>query len=193
MNRLCTYIVTTDAGLAPNPFWGVCTLSVCTPNRRGALLEKGDWIAGFYPKHKGYKLIYAMEISERLNMNDYFHDNRYQRKKPNLKGSWKERCGDNFYSLNENGEWKQHKNRFHIGPIYLAKDTQNPYIFASEKFWYLGKSAVTPPKEFASMIGGRGIRVNHPKELAQEFTKWVESAFKEGITNEPNDNPDINA
>lgn len=40
-----------------------------------------------------------MEISEKLNLNYYFHDQRFQMKKPK-KGDWKARCGDKFYSLN---------------------------------------------------------------------------------------------
>ena len=78
MKRLCTYIITNDTGLAPNPFWARCTLSVCTPNHQGANLHEGDWIAGFLSKNRGYKFVYAMELSERLNLNDYFNDSRFQ-------------------------------------------------------------------------------------------------------------------
>ena len=38
--RLCSYVVRHDKGLAPNPFWGYCTLAVCTPNHAGVRLEE---------------------------------------------------------------------------------------------------------------------------------------------------------
>ena len=28
MTTLCTYVLTSDTGLAPNPYWGWCTLAV---------------------------------------------------------------------------------------------------------------------------------------------------------------------
>ena len=44
--KLSAYIVSTDAGLAPNPFWGVCTLAVCKPRiRRFAEVGPGDLLS----------------------------------------------------------------------------------------------------------------------------------------------------
>jgi len=88
--KLCTYIVREDTGLAPNPFWGVCTLAVCTPNHQGSRLNVGDWIVGFLPKKRGYRFLYAMQISEILGLDDYYHDDRYVAKRPDLRGSWQE-------------------------------------------------------------------------------------------------------
>jgi len=132
-----------------------------------------------------------MELSERLNLNDYFNDSRFQLKKPKLNGDWKERCGDNFYSQKEDGTWQQHRNRFHNGISYLKKDTRRPNMFVGERFWYLGKSSVIPPREFLSIIGGRSIQVNHPEKVVSNFIDWVKNNFKEGIIDVPNDNPDI--
>jgi hypothetical protein len=69
MNKLYTYIVKIDSGLAPNPFGGWCTLAVCTPNHQGSAVKPGDWIAGFSPKEAGYQFIYAMRVDERIHMN----------------------------------------------------------------------------------------------------------------------------
>ncbi len=191
MLRLCTYIIGKDTGLAPNPFWGWCTLSVCTPNRQGAKLRQGDYIAGFTPKENGNQLIYLMKIHERIHLDSYFNDPRFAKKIPGLSGSWKERCGDNFYSLAKDGSWKQHKNRFHIGSEYLQKDTRVPFAFVANEFWYFGRSALDVPLRFANLIGGRGIRVNHPQELVQEFLNWVSRNHKQGIHDIPLSNPDI--
>jgi hypothetical protein len=35
--KLRSYIVRVDTGLAPNPFWGFCTLALCTPNHQGSI------------------------------------------------------------------------------------------------------------------------------------------------------------
>ncbi|MGH8461068.1 MAG: hypothetical protein ACRESS_05635 [Stenotrophobium sp.] len=192
MSTLCTYVLTKDTGLAPNPFWGWCTLAVCTPNRQGARLSEGDWIAGFSPKKDGHRLIYAMEVHEDpIHMNAYFNDLRFSAKKPNLRGTWEQRCGDNFYSQAADGSWKQHRNRFHLDTMYLAKDTRNPYVFVSKRFWYFGSKLVTVPPQFHSLVGQRGIRVNHAPDLSYRFQKWVQSNYEPGIAARPSSNPDM--
>ena len=190
---LCTYVLTNDTGLAPNPFWGWCTLAVCTPNRQGARLSKGNWIAGFLSRSRSHRLLYVMEVESRIHMQDYFRDPRFKMKKPNLRGNWQERCGDNFYSQRPDGSWHQHRNRFHIGREYLAKDTRKPYAFISRRYWYFGRNAIKVPGEFDPLIGGRGIRVCHPAGIPEKFTQWAASEFAPGIHGLPNDNPDIAA
>jgi putative DNA base modification enzyme with NMAD domain len=193
MPVLCTYVLTKDTGLAPNPFWDWCTLAVCTPNHQGACLAEGDWIAGFTSKLNGHRLVFAMKVSERIHMNEYFHDTRFSMKKPNLRGTWQQRCGDNFYSQAPDGSWTQHRNRFHIGPAYLAKDTRNPYVFVARRFWYFGREAVPVPDLYISLVGQRGIRVNHPLALSESFIAWVQSVSKPGVRAMPSHNPDAAA
>jgi len=193
MPTLCTYVLKKDTGLAPNPYWDWCSLAVCTPNRQGARLSSGDWIAGFSSRATGNRLIYAMEVAERLHMNAYFTDPRFARKKPNLRGNWQERCGDNFYHQEPDGSWQQERNRFHIGPDWLIKDTRRPFVFVSRRFWYFGRMMVAMPPEFNRLVGTRGIRVNHPPEEVNRFIAWVASSHKPGIHALPNHNPDVQA
>jgi hypothetical protein len=153
-------------------------------------LDGGDMIAGFLTKGRGHKLVYAMEVSEQMDMDDYFNNPRFEKKKPDLRGDWKQRCGDNFYSRNPDGSWRQHRNRFHIGPEYLKKDTRRSNIFVATRFWYFGRSARTVPPELRAVIGARGIRVNHSGALVATFRQWVAS-LREGIHDLPTDNPDV--
>jgi Nucleotide modification associated domain 2 len=190
MPRICTYILTHDSGLAPNPYWRHCTLAVCTPNRQGVRLKPGDWIAGFLPRDRGHRLVYAMEVSERLHLNTYFHDSRFEKKKPNLLGDWMARCGDNFYSQSEGGTWKQHRNRFHIGSEYLRKDTRRPHAFVAERFWYFGRMAPRPQDRHLDLVGGRGVRLRHDELLAADFRDWV-ATHDQGLHGLPNHNPDL--
>jgi hypothetical protein len=189
--KLCTYIVREDTGLAPNPFWGYCTLAVCTPNHQGSRLDVGNWIAGFLAKHRGYLFLYTMEISEILGLDDYYRDQRFAAKKPDLRGSWKERCGDNFYSRGSDGEWIQHRNRFHLDEQLKKQDTKYARVFIGQRFWYRGHSASSAPEKFAPLIGGRSARVNHDPELVSDFCAWVAHEFESGVADVPNDNPDI--
>ena len=184
MSRLYTYIVKVDSGLAPNPFWNWCTLAVCTPNHQGSAVKPGDWIAGFSSKDTGHKFIYAMEVSERLHMRDYFHDPRFQAKKPRMKGNWNQRCGDNIYDLVAD-DWIALPNPYHQG--LEKQDTRCPFVFVGDRYWYLGKERVTTPIDFLPMVGGRGARVNHPQNLLVQFKKWVQANFDEGITAMPLD------
>ena len=191
--KLCSYIVREDTGLAPNPFWGVCTLAVCTPNHQGSRLSVGNWIAGFLSKKRGHRFLYAMEISEILGLDEYYDDDRYASKKPDLRGSWQERCGDNFYRRSTDGGWIQHRNRFHLTDGYKVQDTRHARVFIGKRFWYRGKAAVAAPSKFLPLIGGRGARVNHPPALAHQFVAWVSSEFQPGVADVPNDNPDLTA
>ena len=76
--RLCSYIVSYDAGFAPNPFWDYCTLAVCTPNHQGCTSIKGDWFIGVSPKDRGNQLIYAMQISEKMDFDEYGVNHLFQ-------------------------------------------------------------------------------------------------------------------
>lgn len=183
MSTLCTYIIRIDAGLAPNPFWNWCTLAVCTPNHQGVKLAPGDWIAGFTAKGKGNKLIYAMMVSELLDFDHYFHDPRFQQKKPQVNGSPMQRCGDNFYSRGAEGAWVQHPNSFHAG--MTAQDTKYPTVFIASRFWYWGKSAVEVSVQFLPLIPQQhGCKKDHAPALVSAFQTWV-STFPEGKADHP--------
>jgi Nucleotide modification associated domain 2 len=187
MSDVYTYVMQHDTGLAPNPFWGTCTLAVCAPNHQGSRANRGDWIAGVSDKRRGHKLIYVMEIDCRVHMNDYFHDERFAAKKPVLDGTAQQRCGDNFYSMDATGRWTQHPNRYHKDPACLAQDTRHPWVFVARCFWYLGREAIDMPAVFLPMFGGRGARVKHPPELVSSFKAWVHATLTEGMNALPRD------
>jgi len=152
----------------------------------------GDWIAGYLSKVRQHRFLYAVEVDEILGLDDYYHDPRFASKKPNLRGSWKERCGDNFYSVGADGKWIQHRNRFHLNEKLKRQDTKFGRVFVGHKFWYLGKSAVQLPSRFAMLAGGRGVRVRHDPKVRGAFFTWVETSFARGVHDDPNENPDIN-
>jgi hypothetical protein len=133
-----------------------------------------------------------MVVSEILGLQDYFQDARFQAKKPNLRGTWQERCGDNFYSRGPDGNWVRHRNRFHLDDQVEKRDTKFARVFIGHQFWYRGRSAKAAPSRFAPLAGGRGARVNHDPGLTEEFRDWVGREFQSGVADTPNDNPDLN-
>lgn len=105
MPTLYSYCISFDAGSAPNPFWGTCTLAICKPViRRTARV--GDWIVGTGSMEYGFanKVVYAMEVTQVLSMQEYdtFCKEHLTQKLPNFKGrSYKERVGDCIYDFSE--------------------------------------------------------------------------------------------
>jgi hypothetical protein len=191
--RLCSYIVKRDTGLAPNPFWEYCTLAVCTPNHMGIKLMRGDWIAGFLNKKRGNRLLYTMQISEVIHLHDYYNDSRFKKKIPNIKGGWRERCGDNFYFFDSSLKWKQHPTIFHRSKSDFEKDTKNPNVFISSHFFYFGANAVEIKEQLRGLIIERqGVKCSHSIHLVEEFLDWIDNSFKPGIHGRPIDNPDLN-
>ena len=101
--RLFAYKMTHDTGFAPNPFWGFLTLATCKPGMRRSK-RAGDWIAGFTSKdlcghHVGEeRLVFLMQVDERIALADYFRDGRFQSRIPqNGPVANVYRCGDNIY------------------------------------------------------------------------------------------------
>ena len=190
--RLCSYIVRKDTGLAPNPFWGSCTLAVCTPNHMGIRLKEEDWVVGFLNKERGNRLLFAMKVKEILHFDAYYKDSQFKAKRPNVNGSWRERCGDNMYFLDAKGQWKRHPTIYHRTSEHLAQDTKKPYVFVGKYFYYFGQNAPKLPKEYHEIVVNRqGVKCNHEFELTQKFIGWLKQSFKPGIHGDPIDNPDL--
>lgn len=184
--RLCSYTVPHDCGFAPNPFWGYCTLAACTPNHQGVKVQAGDWIAGFEPVDRGGKLVYVMKVSETMSFDAFFHDRRFQRKKPRLEGTWRQRCGDNIYHRSEEG-WKQLPSPFHSAPE-KAKDIKYPSVFIAEEFYYFGEKAVPVPSYLDSLRFKRqGCKCSHPPSLVESFLDWLRTTHRPGIHGRPRD------
>jgi hypothetical protein len=195
--RLCSYVVKFDTGFAPNPLWGFCTLAACTPNhtRHKLKLEAGDWLLGHSAlTETGRMLIYAMRISETLDLDKYFRDKRFEGKKARSKG-WRERCGDNIYYRDDNGvysggdgsKWMQATAFFHAARNEIEKDLKHHFVFISEHFFYFGENAPALPPQFRSLEWPRqGVKC-HAGEIAEQFVQWLEENHEPGVHGDPRD------
>ncbi len=90
---LYSYVVEHDYGLSPNPSGGFCTLAFCKFSEDGVkrnvveMAEVGDWIVGTggnNPLSAGHgRLVYAMRVTEKMTLQDYFLDARFRQRAGN--------------------------------------------------------------------------------------------------------------
>lgn len=186
MSLLCTYTVATDSGLAPNPFWGWCSMAVCTPNYQNVKLEMGSWLVGFLSRDRGNRLLYAMQVCEVIDRDAYFRDKRFLKKKPVIAGGWKQRCGDNFYWQDEQHAWERLESPHHDGSM-MEKDTRNRAVFLAKRFFYFGEAAPQVPDRFRSLVHVRGCKRSHSTTVSLAFIQWLTAQFSPGIHGDPID------
>ena len=103
-----------------------------------ARLKENDYIAGFFTDHKIPNLVFWMKVNEVMGYQEYFNDPRFQRKKPNLKGSWISRCGDNIYFRNKSGNWIQTATLYHRNRDSIAKDIRYSIVYIGRTYSYFG-------------------------------------------------------
>lgn len=187
-----TYKIEHDFGLAPNPFFGYCTLAVCKSQiRMNKNIKKGSWIfgSGSVKLNQINKLIYAMRVDEILPMNDYWNDPRFACKKPVIPdGSLMQLYGDNFYHQDTNGNWVQensaHSN--HDGSTHdshLKRDVGGANVLISQNFYYFGRNAISIPKEYTDVIftKGRNWAYAEPKNSVESFLNWLATNYDKNI------------
>lgn len=200
--KVCAYVMRIDSGLAPNPFHGVCTLALCTPNHMRADLDRDDWILGLagadLRKTLGssdeWRIVYAMRVDERLSLNEYYEHPDFKAKIPVKNGSRRQQCGDNFYKANAQGVLA------HTGEsgdhLDEPGDIKGDRAFVGRQYWYFGRSAPQLPAEawarrLKSAFTGspRGIRYVLGGKASSwsahdyaEFVNWLEH---QAIAREP--------
>lgn len=196
-----SYLIEHDLGLAPNPFGGYCTLAVCKPKIRGSSkLKLGDWVVGTgsqaLEKSSGRrrlrsKLIYVMQVTERISFEDYWTDKRFQYKKPLMNGTLVTMFGDNFYHRDKNGKWIQEDSAHSkidgsCNSKHLKTDTSGKNVLISQKFYYFGDKAPTIPNEFLGICHtGIGEKKFENEIIGDNFINWVSTNFKTGVHGDP--------
>jgi hypothetical protein len=145
--KLFSYVVEHDYGMSPNPTAGFCTLAFCKFSKDGArrnvveLAEVGDWIVGtggnnLLSAGHGH-LVYAMRITEKVTLQDYFHDPRFKRRAGNeidLAGSTERFAliSDHFFYFGQNAPEFTHRHlKYPIekrGPGYRSSSFTDEFI-----------------------------------------------------------------
>lgn len=204
------YKMTHDSGFAPNPFHGYLTLATCKPSIRRTK-RKGDWIAGFasknlinnciqndFPAPPYQGLIYLMRVGEKMPLDEYFEDPRFEVKKPVAQSSSQIiRAGDNIYYLNRANaqpQWSQVPNENHgREPETIEHDVSGINVLLAseelEEFYYFGANALIPEGGWKSigisMSNGRTFHMSE-LEVLPRILKWLDGqGFKPGKHGNP--------
>jgi hypothetical protein len=191
-----SYKIEHDFGLAPNPFGGYCTLAVCKPTiRNNKALKVGDWIFGTGSAKLKllHYLIYAMKVEEKITLESYWVDHRFQYKKPVINGSLVQMYGDNFYHRDRNtNRWVQENSAHSLnGGVTNRKhrktDTTGNYALISKSFYYFGNNAVEIPEKYFDICNeGRNMKGPAiPIDVAEKFVSWLQQKYLTGIHGDP--------
>lgn len=176
--RLYSYIVALDTGFSPNPFWGFCTLADCKPTIRRTA-NVGNWIVGLTPKSKGNKIVYAMEVREKLPFHEYFNDKRFTRKIPDCTLCTIHKMGDNIYQPLESGGYQQlqsqHSNGVNENLSSKDTDLKGKNVLISNNYYYFGSKAIELPLDLHGLIVTRGHKNKFPEEIISTFLKYISS------------------
>ena len=156
---VCAYVMTHDGGHAPNPFHGACTLAICTPNHKNSRCKPGDWIIGLagagIRKELGdsdvWRLIYAMKVDQKLNLDSYYRNPHFAAKIPKHGGTMVEACGDNFYCKDATGRLQHTRqtDEHHADPPGTGiekQDIDGNRVFIGQRYWYFGRNAPALPR-----------------------------------------------
>lgn len=179
--RIFSYIITSDSGFSPNPFWGYCTLACCKPVIRRTA-EKGDFVIGISPRNLGYKVVYVMKITEDpVTFDEYFTDARFQAKIPDYRqrGSIHRR-GDNIYKPIGNGEYRQLRSRHSLrtgaeNVETKKRDLSGERVLISNQFSYFGREAMNLPDDLQCLIATRGHKCRFDESVQQQFLAFVKT------------------
>ena len=197
---LFSYVVARDYGFAPNPFFGVCTLATCKPKIRGKA-SIGDWVIGTGSSKNDRQgcLVYAMRVTEIITFNEYWTNERFQSKKPNLRGSKKQAYGDNIYFREDNADQWHQQDSHHSYPHgipnleNLEDDTQTDRVLLSTDYAYWGGSGPRIPHNFRDHDGvdiccpRQGHKSQCLEGLANDFVTWFRSLAVSGYLGAPLD------
>ena len=183
MSKIYSYVIRIDSGSAPNPFWGVCTLTICKPVIR-RVAKIGDWILGTGSKNTKLKdgkihdfsghIVYAMKITDKKTMYeyDYFCKENLINKIPNFRtNDWKIRLGDCIYDyskLNPTIRRSVHNES------HRKVDLGGENSLMSTHFYYFGSEPVKIPIELLELVkSGKGHKKIESSILIKEFEGWI--------------------
>lgn len=195
--RLFSYVVARDYGFAPNPFHGICTLATCKPSIR-SVAQRGDLVVGTGAACYGLsgRLVFAMLVSGKLTYDEYWSDARFERKKPDLSGSFKQAYGDNIYHrMRGKDDWLQEDSHHSLpgggtNAANLVHDTKTDAVLLAENFVYWGGQGPTAPSSFrdhggVDICAGRHHKSRFPVSLVEAVYDWFSSLEERGCVHLP--------
>jgi len=196
MSRLYSYVLRIDDGAAPNPFWGLCTLTICKPAiRRTAHI--GDWVVGTGSKiakcsdgkihNFSDYIVYAMKISDIKSLCDYdnFCNITIPRKIPNWGANdWRQKIGDCIYDYS-NGDSPLLRLSVHDSSCRI-RDLGGVNALISNEYYYFGEEAKRLPSYLRELIKiNQGHKKIENPLLISQFELWIGQFQKNMVYSDP--------
>jgi hypothetical protein len=179
MPRVFSYVVAKDSGFAPNPFHGWLTLACCKPQIR-AHAQVGDLVVGLSAHCE--RVVYVLEVEERLEFNEYWKDVRFRRKRANMtkEASAVERRGDNIYEPSGGAGFKQHPSQHYDNDkgrerlSYKKRDLEGRAVLVGRRFAYFGRRGRKLPGSLEFLRVGRAHRCRFDDRQVAAVRAWFE-------------------
>ena len=176
---LYSYCLRYDDGAAPNPYWGICTLTICKPAiRRTARV--GDWVVGLGSANSpvgdvSASVVYAMRISRKMTLTEYdtYCRSSLRSKIPSWRHSdFRRWVGDCIYDYSR-GSPPRMRQGVH-GPDNRKRDLGGRYALLSDYFYYFGDRLIPLPPSLEPIVhrtqGHKSI-ANDP--FVDRFVHWI--------------------
>ena len=180
MSTFFSYVIPSDNGAAPNPFWGICTLIICKPAIRRAP-QVGDWIVGTGSADSPIgdirgKVVYAMRVTDKTPI--WCYDAYVRERLPNKIPRWYSgnpclMVGDSIYDSScdppkVRKSVHDENNREH--------DLSGQYTLLSEHFYYFGDRPRELPDHLLGLVKrGPGHRSRANNRYIAPFLEWLDS------------------
>lgn len=195
--QLYTYIVAYDAGSAPNPYHGICTLAICKPVIRRTACP-GDIIVGLAPG--GVRIVYAMVVDDSIPWDDYIAGCQ---KEPSLHPKIPKNAQDSGDCI-----WTKHADgSYHTLPSWSGHDDgdaerdiqSGQRVLLSRTFWYFGQGDqhnIELTGELVSLKPGRPYRSTANRPFREAFRDFFNDTVRHkdlgcGVHGRPTLEPDV--
>lgn len=190
MNKIYSYVLRYDDGVAPNPYGGICTLAICKPVIRKKA-QIGDWVIGTGSLKLGLgdTLVYAMKITKILSFEEYdaLCKTKLHIKIPQIDSDNAiAHKGDCIYDFSSRDTVSPKQRAGAHKPCERDRDLSGLNVLLSNHFYYFGDSAIFLPTLFLNFQKkGRGHRIISDQHLVNEFEKWISNYKLNSLYGEP--------
>ncbi|WP_407932001.1 Nmad2 family putative nucleotide modification protein [Erythrobacter aurantius] len=163
---MCSYVMSTDRGSAPNYDGGAVTLAICKPRvrRKG---QPGDLLLGFNGSalsSRPNSLRWAGLVAEVMALEDYWEDPRFKTKQPGHSNT-----PDNIYR-SENGTTIQVPNSSH-DCANMETDLSGRNTLICGKAWHFGDDGPELPEYFGLHVPMNARRTEPLREIPRAV--WI--------------------
>jgi hypothetical protein len=178
---LFSYCLRYDDGAAPNPYGGLCTLTICKPVIRRTARED-DWIVGLGSMNTRLgdisdRVIYAMRVTRTWTLSEYdaYCQRHLKIKIPDWSSTdFVKRVGDCIYDYSGGGKPRQRESVHVDGNV--SSDLAGENALGSSHFYYFGDQPLELRRDLISICHRtQGHKSKANAGVADKFIAWIES------------------